>query len=143
MTAPNLPSSSPLGPSGSLAPAVIAVVDDDGAIRVALSSLLRSMGHQVRLFATAEAFLADDTMPPADCVLTDVQMPGMSGLELQATLRRRMPLLPVVVITAFPNEAVRQRALAAGALDFLNKPVAADTVSRCIQRALERRRNAP
>lgn len=120
--------------------ATIAVVDDDAAIRVALSSLLRSMGYAARLFPTAEAFLADQTEPPPDCVLTDVQMPGMNGLELQDTIRRRTPDLPVIMITAFPSPAIRERALAAGALQYLNKPVEAETVARCIQQALERRR---
>lgn len=116
--------------------ATIAVVDDDAAIRTALSSLLRSMGYSARLFKTADAFLADQELPPPDCVLTDVQMPGMNGLELQAEIHRRRPELPVIMITAFPNAALRQRALAAGALDFLNKPVSAETVAHCIQQAL-------
>ena len=123
--------------------ATIAIVDDDAAIRTALSSLLRSMGYAARLFPTAEAFLADGSQPPPDCVLTDVQMPGMNGLELQAAIRRRTPGLPVIMITAFPSEAVRERALAAGALHFLSKPVAADTVARCLQQALGRAGDVP
>ncbi len=123
--------------------ATIAIVDDDAAIRNALSSLLRSMGYAARLFPTADAFLADESQPPPDCVLTDVQMPGMNGLQLQAEIRRRRPDLPVIVITAFPSEAMRDQALAAGARHFLNKPVSAETVASCIQQALARPETLP
>jgi FixJ family two-component response regulator len=119
-----------------MAPSVIAVVDDDEAIRVALRSLLRSVGYEVRLFADAPSFLADAVMQPPDCVLTDIQMPGMNGLDLQREIRRTMPGLPVIVITAFPEEAIRRQAMADGALGFLSKPFETDTILRCLSEAL-------
>lgn len=120
-------------------PSIIAVVDDDEAIRVALRSLLRSLGYEVRLFEDAPSFLADARMNPPDCVLTDIQMPGMNGLDLQREVRRTMPRLPVIVITAFPEEAIRRQALADGALGFLSKPFDAAAIIRCLSEALGER----
>ncbi|PZW42988.1 response regulator receiver domain-containing protein [Humitalea rosea] len=114
---------------------VIAIVDDDEAIRAALSSLLRSLGYEVRLFASAESFLADSRASP-DCLVTDIQMPGMNGLQLQLAIRNRRPRLPVIVITAFPEDAVREQAIAAGALHFLSKPFEADAIARCLSEAV-------
>jgi FixJ family two-component response regulator len=115
---------------------IIAIVDDDAAIRTALSSLVRSMGYGARLFASAEAFLADRPEAPPGCLMTDIQMPGMNGLDLQRLLRQKMPGLPVIVITAFPEEAMREQAMAAGALCFLSKPFTADTIARCLRNAV-------
>ncbi|RZA08523.1 MAG: response regulator [Proteobacteria bacterium] len=115
---------------------IVAIVDDDAAIRTALSSLIRSMGYGARLFVSAEAFLADCFEDPPGCLLTDIQMPGMNGLDLQRALRQRMPELPVIVITAFPEDAVREQAMAAGALHFLSKPFTADTIARCLRDAV-------
>ena len=119
-----------------LQPPVIAIVDDDDAIRIALSSLVRSMGYDVRLYAEAEAYLVDDSIPSAGCVITDIQMPGMNGLQLQTAIRRRTPRLPVIVITAFPEDAIREQALADGAMHFLSKPFAATTMARCLVEAV-------
>lgn len=115
---------------------LIAIVDDDAGIRAGLSSLARSAGFAVRLFATAEEFLSDEEGPSADCVVTDVQMPGMSGLELQDLLRKGSPQVPVVVMTAFPTAAIRERALAAGATCFLSKPFDAEAILACLRRAI-------
>ncbi|NKE47119.1 response regulator [Roseomonas frigidaquae] len=112
---------------------IIAVVDDDAAIRTALSRLLRSLDYRVRLFASAEAFLADGD--EVDCLVTDVQMPGMNGLELQRAVRRSRPELPVIIITAFPEAAIREQAVAAGARHFLSKPFAAETIAQCLREA--------
>lgn len=116
---------------------LIAVVDDDEAIRVGLSSLIRSEGYDVVLFESAEAFL--ETLPgtSVQCLLTDIQMPGISGLDLQARMRTGRPDIPVLVMTAFPEDAVRQRALSAGAICFLSKPFDAQELLRCIRSALE------
>jgi FixJ family two-component response regulator len=118
---------------------VIAVVDDDEAIRVALRSLLRSMGYEVRLFADAASFLLEAATRPPDCVLTDIQMPGMNGLDLQRQIRRTMPALPLIVITAFPEEAIRRQAMADGALGFLSKPFETEAILRCLAEALGER----
>lgn len=112
----------------------IAVVDDDVSIRNALSSLLRSMGHEVALYDSGEAFLAE---PAAfDCILTDVQMPGMSGLELLEHLIGRGSRVPVIIITAFPEPAIRQRALQLGARAFFSKPFDAGAMLAAIDEAI-------
>ncbi|HUD29211.1 MAG TPA: response regulator [Novosphingobium sp.] len=107
-------------------PQRIAVVDDDSSIRSALSSLLRSMGYEVALYESAEAFLA--APDGFDCVLTDVQMPGMSGLELLECLPVHGVSAPVIIITAFPEPAIRQRALQLGAMAFFSKPFDAGAI---------------
>lgn len=113
---------------------VIAVVDDDQGIRAALRSLLRSVGYEVRVFADAPAFLAQSERP--DCLVTDIQMPGMNGLELQREVRQRYPDLPVIVVTAFPEEAIRNQAMADGALHFLSKPFETAVILRCLADAV-------
>ncbi|BAK65751.1 response regulator receiver protein [Sphingobium sp. SYK-6] len=118
---------------------LISVVDDDAAIRIGLSSLIRSEGYEVALFESAEAFLASGASGKPGCLLTDIQMPGMSGLDLQARIRVEHPALPVLVMTAFPEEAMRQRALSAGAVCFLSKPFDAQELLRCLRRALGER----
>jgi FixJ family two-component response regulator len=115
---------------------VIAVIDDDKAILAGLSSLLRSAGYRVVLYKTAEAFLGQNRAKLPGCVLTDVQMPGMNGLELQAELQRRHPELPIVFMTAFPEEAIREQAMKAGALAFFNKPFEADAVLQVLAAAI-------
>ncbi|MGX9966153.1 response regulator transcription factor [Roseomonas sp. F4] len=112
---------------------VVVIVDDDAAIRVALSRLLRSLDYQVRAFDSAEAFLSGEDGGAAGCLLTDVQMPGMSGLELQRAVRERWPALPVIVISAFPEEAIREQAMAGGARHFLSKPFDAGTIAHCLR----------
>lgn len=117
---------------------MIAVVDDDQGIRVALRSLLRSVGYTVRLFADGSSFLADAEQDRPDCLVTDIQMPGMSGLDLQRAVRAQYPDLPVIVVTAFPEEAVERQALADGALHFLSKPVDGGVILRCVADAFGR-----
>ncbi len=119
-----------------MAETAIAIVDDDKAILTGLSSLLRSAGFDARLYVSAEDFLAETVMPLPDCVLTDVQMPKMNGLELQAELGRLHPELPVIVMTAFPGPAIRERAMNAGAVAFLDKPFEADVMLRALSDAI-------
>lgn len=116
---------------------LIAIVDDDRAIRTALSSLLRSAGFRAAMFDCAEAFLDDLKGGVPDCVLTDIQMPGMSGLDLQQHLASANPDLPVLVMTAFPEAKLRERAMLSGAHCFLNKPFDANELLRCIHTAIE------
>ncbi|MEJ5977995.1 response regulator [Novosphingobium sp. PS1R-30] len=115
---------------------LILVVDDDPAIRTGLSNLLRSAGYVVALAKSAEDFLADPPAVAPACVITDIQMPGLSGFELQAILAEMWPALPVIVMTAFPEPAVRDRALGAGAICFLAKPFDAEELLGCVERAL-------
>lgn len=115
---------------------MIAVVDDDQGIRAALRSLLRSVGYRVRVFADAPTFLADAAEHRPDCLVTDIQMPGMGGLELQRAVRQRYPDLPVIVVTAFPEDAIRHQAMADGALHFFGKPFETAEMLRCLADAV-------
>jgi FixJ family two-component response regulator len=118
---------------------VIAIVDDDEAVRIATANLLRSFGYETRIFASAEDFLAAGMDTQAACLITDVQMPGVGGMELQRILCARKCPIPIMFMTAYGNEAVRQRALDAGALCFLEKPFDGDTIVRHLQDALRSR----
>ena len=102
---------------------VISIVDDDEAVRVATKDLVRSLGYATETFASAEEFLRSNRIDDTACLITDLQMPGMSGLELQKRLRARGCSLPIIFMTAFPEARARAQALAAGALGFLSKPV--------------------
>lgn len=117
--------------------AMIAIVDDDAGVRNSLSSLVRSLGHEVRAYESAEDFLEDADAGAAACVVTDVHMPSMSGEQLLAALVRRKSRLPVIVVTAFPSEASRNRVMAGGAFAYLVKPVEGTVLARCIMTALE------
>src|SRR5690349_12343199 len=94
---------------------VIAIVDDDEAVRVATASLLRSFGYQTCVFASAAEFLAAGMDRLASCLITDVRMPGMDGIELQRVLNSRNCAIPILFVTAYSNDALRQRVMAAGA----------------------------
>src|SRR5690242_6008835 len=106
---------------------MIAILDDDEGVRTSLSSLVRSLGHDVCTYASAAAFLANADAGDPDCLITDVQMPGMSGAQLLEALAMAGRRFPVIVMTAFPSDATRQRVLAAGALAYLIKPVEGPT----------------
>lgn len=101
---------------------VISIVDDDASVRVATENLLTSLGYIVHTFASAEEFLRSPHLHDTSCVIADVQMPGMSGVELQAILLDRGHRLPFIFITAFPGETVRAQVLKAGAICLLTKP---------------------
>lgn len=117
---------------------LIAVIDDDESVRIALASLLRSLGMAVLTFAGAEEFLRSPRLADASCAIADVQMPGTGGLELQERLAARRCRLPIIFVTAYPDSRVRDRALAAGAVGFLSKPFAAQDLTNCIEAALRR-----
>lgn len=105
----------------------IAIIDDDALVRGAMKNLVEALGYEANSFASAASFLAAD-LKLIDLVISDLQMPGMNGLELQARLNECAPSLPFVVMTAFPQERVRRRALDSVARAFLEKPCAADDV---------------
>ncbi len=105
----------------------IAIIDDDALVRGAMKNLVEALGYEASSFSSAASFLATD-LKLIDLVISDLQMPGMNGLELQARLNECAPALPFVVMTAFPQERVRRRALDSGARAFLEKPCAADAV---------------
>ncbi|TDT88459.1 response regulator receiver domain-containing protein [Azorhizobium sp. AG788] len=115
---------------------MISIIDDDESVRLATESLVRSLGLGASAFASAEAFLSSPERQSTACVITDVQMPGMSGIDLQARLRSDGDGLPLIFITAFPEERIRSQAHAGGAIGFLAKPFEGDEMIRCIDDAL-------
>jgi len=117
---------------------LVAIVDDDASVRATTDSLLRSLGYTVHTFASAEELLQSDRLNDLSCVITDVQMPGMNGVELQDHLRNKGYRVPFIFFTAFPDENVRARALKAGAVGFLDKPFAGRILIDCIETALNR-----
>jgi FixJ family two-component response regulator len=117
---------------------VISIIDDDESVRAATHNLLRSLGYTVRTFVSAEEFLQSAHLNDTSCVIADVQMPGMSGVDLQARLLTQGHRLPFIFITAFPEETIRARALKAGAICFLTKPFNRLTLTRYLDTALER-----
>ena len=116
----------------------VAIVDDDPKVRSGLSSLLRAEGYRVAQFENAEAFLATLPEDMPGCLLTDIQLPGMDGLDLQLEMKRRFPALSIIVMTAYPNPALRDRASLQGAMCFLRKPFSYDDLLRSILLAVER-----
>jgi FixJ family two-component response regulator len=118
------------------------VVDDDDAVRAGLEALLSLKGYPVRGYASAEAFLDAVSAAATGCVLADVRMPGMSGLELQRELGRRGIALPIVIITGHGDIPMAVAALKAGAVDFIEKPFDAAVIVAAIEEALRRRPGA-
>jgi FixJ family two-component response regulator len=115
---------------------VISVIDDDESVRVATNNLLASHGYIVHSFASAEEFLRSAEQHATSCVIADVQMPAMSGLDLLVLMRGRGYCAPFIFITAFPEESIRARALKAGAICFMGKPFAGRTLIGCLETAL-------
>ena len=121
---------------------IIFIVDDDPSIRLALENLLSSFGQQVKTYATAQDFLRDCPHNPAGCLVLDVQMPGLSGLDLQGELRHAGIHLPIIFLTGHGDIPTTVRAMKAGAIEFLTKPVSDSELLAAIDQALERDRLA-
>lgn len=115
---------------------IVAAVDDDFRVRESIESLVESAGHTPRVFASAEEFLRSDAPASAVCLITDVRMAGIDGLELQRRVRLQRPGLPVIFITAHYDEEIRDRALSQGAAGFLYKPFDAADLLDAIELAL-------
>ncbi|MDS7593926.1 response regulator [Agrobacterium tumefaciens] len=115
---------------------LIAIVDDDMAIREALDDLVKSLGHESRMFESAEAFLDFSPRSAIDCMIVDVRMPGLSGIELQSRLNQDGDRPPMIFMTSYHDERTRAGALAGGALAFLGKPVDPSKLISCIDTAL-------
>ena len=114
----------------------IAIIDDDDSVRITTSSFVRSLGFAATSFSSAEEYLRSPQRYRSLCLISDVQMPGMSGLDLQSHLAAQGHRVPIIFITAFPDDNVRSRALAQGAVCFLEKPFDSQALSRCIDMAL-------
>jgi FixJ family two-component response regulator len=119
------------------ASAVISIVDDDASVRVATNNLLRSRGYVVHTFASAEEFLGSPYLDETSCVIADVQMSAMTGLDLLIQMRATGCGSPFIFITAYPDESIRARAMKAGAICFLAKPFAVHKLIECLEAALE------
>jgi FixJ family two-component response regulator len=117
---------------------VISIIDDDASVRVATNRLVRSLGYVAHTFASAKEFLQSPLMIDTWCVIADVQMPGMSGVELQSLLNAERRYVPMIFITAFAEENIRTRALEAGAVGFLSKPFDGQVLIECIDSALKK-----
>jgi FixJ family two-component response regulator len=115
---------------------MISIVDDDQSVREATDALVRSLGYAAATFASAEEFLSSDCVRTTSCLITDVQMPGLSGIDLQQRLLAQGLRLPIIFVTAFPDARIRQRAIDAGAVDFLSKPLSDERLISCLDAAL-------
>jgi FixJ family two-component response regulator len=118
-------------------PSIVMIVDDDDSIRRAGRRLMKSFGFAVETFASAEEFLDSDRLNKTSCLILDVHMPGMNGLELQERLVASNYAIPTIFITAFTDDRARVRALKAGAVGYLAKPFADEELLNCIHAALK------
>jgi len=116
---------------------LIAIVDDDSSLRESTQLLLRSAGYRAEVFASAREFLDSSRLAETACLILDVRMPGMDGLELQRSLNEAQRQIPIIFITARATENEEQRARKAGAVDFLRKPVNDEQLLNAIQTALK------
>ena len=117
---------------------LVAVVDDDESVRESLPDLLRLFGLEVQPFASAEDFLASDSLARTGCLVLDVAMPGMSGIDLQRELARRRCSIPIVFMTAHAGERARSQALQLGAVAWLFKPFSEGAILDAIHQAFEK-----
>jgi len=118
---------------------VISIVDDDEYFCRGISAFVRSLGHRVAVYRSAEEFLESGAIATSACLISDVQMPGMSGLDLQRRILAGGHPLPIIFVAVDPESRARGQALTAGALAFLNKPFDEDKLISCIDQALARR----
>jgi FixJ family two-component response regulator len=118
-------------------PALVAIVDDDDSVRGALQGLMKEVGFSARAFASAEEFLESGQQQQTACLIADIRMPGMSGLELQAKLNAEHCRIPTIFITAHGDEKMRLQALRAGAVEFLAKPFDDEALLESVRAALE------
>lgn len=116
---------------------MISIVDDDEAVRESTEGLVRSLGYLAATFSSAEEFLSSERLHDTSCLITDLQMPGLSGVELQRRLIAGGHHMPIIFITAFPEESVRARAMEAGAVCFMSKPYSEDRLIGCLDMALK------
>ena len=116
---------------------MVAIVDDDESVRGALQGLMKAVGLPARAFASAEEFLESGEQKETGCLIADIRMPGMSGLELQATLNANDCRIPIIFITAHGDEKMRMQALRAGAVEFVAKPFDDEALLASVQAALK------
>jgi FixJ family two-component response regulator len=115
----------------------IAIVDDNESVREATKDLVRSLGYRAMTFSSAEEYLSSGQVDETSCLITDVEMPGLNGMELQRVLTDQGRRFPIIFITAYPAERVRQRVERAGACGFFTKPFDEESFIGCLNDALE------
>jgi FixJ family two-component response regulator len=115
---------------------LISIIDDDESMLESTKGLVRSLGYQVATFASAEEFLKSESVDDTSCLIADVRMPGLSGIDLQRRLIARGVRMPTIFITAFPEEGTRRRAMTAGAVGYLGKPFSEESLLTCLDAAL-------
>ena len=116
---------------------VISIVDDDESVREATQSLVRSLGYRAVTFRSAQEFLESPQLKTTACLITDVQMPGLGGVDLQDRLIAERRRIPVIFVTAFLDEGLQARVLKSGAFGYLSKPFKEDRFIECLDAALE------
>jgi FixJ family two-component response regulator len=117
---------------------MVSIVDDDPLAREGIKELVESLGYKALAFVSAQDFLQSGAVAKTGCLITDLQMPGLNGLELQERLQARGYRTPVILITAYPNEKHRCRAMGAGAIGFLSKPFEEQSLVECLTIAMKR-----
>jgi len=117
---------------------VISIVDDDRSMRDGTMRLVRSRGYTAFAFRSGQEFLESEQLAKTSCLITDLQMPVMNGVQLQERLRARNHSIPIIFITAYPDDSIRAQVLARGAICFLTKPFIGETLLSCIDMALKR-----
>lgn len=119
--------------------ALISIIDDDALARDGIRELVESLGYKAAAFSSAEHFLDSGVIEETMCVITDVQMPGLNGLELQEALQSQGRHVPVILITAYANAKQRTRAMNGGAIGFLSKPFNEEALISCLTAAIKLR----
>jgi len=117
---------------------MVSIVDDDPLAREGIRELVESLGYKTLAFASAQDFLQSGAITKTGCLITDLQMPGLNGLELQERLQAQGCHMPVILITAYPNEKHHSRAMSAGAIGFLSKPFEEQSLVECLTIAMKR-----
>ena len=117
---------------------MVSIVDDDPLAREGIRELVESLGYTALAFGSAQDFLQSGAIAATGCLITDLQMPGLSGLDLQERLQEQGYRTPVILITAYPNEKHRSRAMSAGAIGFLSKPFEEQCLVDCLSVAMSR-----
>lgn len=118
-------------------PQLVAIIDDNELVRVALDGLMKSVGFPALAFGSAEEFLASDHTHDTGCLIVDIHLPGMSGLELQSKVNAKRYRIPTIFITAHGDENIRMQALRAGAVEFMMKPFDDEALLESVRAALE------
>ena len=116
---------------------LIVIVDDDEAVRKATQNLVRALGYRASTFVSADDFLKSEQVHDTSCLITDVQMPGLTGIDLQDHLIARSRRIPIIFMTGFAEDGIRERALKAGAVGFLSKPCNVNLLIGCLDQALQ------